>query len=140
MTGSAKQLVAGSKLGPEKMEMTLEKMRTYENWPAVKNVHCDEQVAKEVGFSQPICRAVMFSAAADKMLYSTFGPAVLTGNKLSLKYLKAMLPGDTCVAHGEVKSVTEIPGHINYSIDIWLENQDQEKVASGEAEVSIASA
>lgn len=129
-------LVVGSNIGPEVMEMTLDKMRSYENWPTEKNVHCDEEMAKDIGFSQPICRAMMFSVAVDKMLYSSFGPTVLSSNKINLKYLKALFPGDACVAYGEIlsKNVAD-DGHI-YSIKIWIENQHQEVVAMGKAQIS----
>lgn len=124
-------------LQPESLTITLERMKTYENWPTEKNVHCDEEFAKSVGFSQPICRAVMFSGVLDKMLYKTFGPTCLQHNRLSLKYLKVMLPGDTCVAHGTITGKERKDNQTIYSLEVWLENQNQERIATGTAQVEI---
>lgn len=127
----------GDELQPESLTITLDRMKAYENWPEEKNVHCDEEFAKSVGFDQPICRAMMFSVALDKMLYKSFGPTCLKGNKLQLKYLKMMLPGDTCVARGAITGKAQKPGRTAYALEVWLENQDQEKLAAGAAQVEI---
>lgn len=140
MAESAAKLAVGSRLGPERLEMTLDKMKLYENWPAEKNLHCDDEVAKSLGLPQPICRALMFSVAVDKMLYRAFGPDYLQRNKLSLKYLKAVFPGDICTAHGEVSGAQAGAGATSYTVEVWIENRKNETVASGQAEIVAAGA
>lgn len=137
METQASTFEPGNQLQPESLTITLDRMKAYENWPQEKNVHCDEEFAKSVGFDQPICRAVMFSGALDKMLYKAFGPASLQRNNLRLKYLKMMLPGETCVAHGTITEKQKQENRIVYSLEVWLENQKQEKIAAGTARVEI---
>lgn len=127
----------GDRLPPEHLHITLDRMKTYENWPTEKNVHCDDEVAGSVGFDQPICRGMMFSAVVDKMLFRAFGPAYLNQNTLSLKYLKTLLPGDTATGRGEISGKEIHENKTIYSIDVWMENQAMEKISAGTAEVEV---
>lgn len=69
-----------------------------------------------------------------EMLYDYFGQNWLTQGKISVKYIGGgAINGDVVTAHGMIKQREEQENGTQVTLDIWLENQKNEKILIGEA-------
>ena len=127
----------GYELEPVTSKISLEDMRVYENWPDVKNVHCDIDFAQELGLPGPICRAVMFSSNIHKILNNSFGKHWYKNSKLEMKYIKTVYPDEPIIAKGKVVSKRTEAKDIVFDVDVWIEKQNGDLVAVGKAAITI---
>ena len=69
-----------------------------------------------------------------EMLYDYFGQNWLTQGKISVKYIGGgAINGDVVTAHGMIKQREEQENGAQVTLDVWLENQKNEKIVVGEA-------
>jgi acyl dehydratase len=134
---SDEQLVEGFDLPAVKREMTLENMRIYEGWPAVKNLHSDDDEARKLGLPKALARAHHYLAYATEVLCNVFGEHWLKTGKLSANMMVPVFPGDIMTASGKiVQKVTE-KDETTYTVEILIANQKNEKAAAGTATVTV---
>jgi len=127
----------GYELPPVTAEISLEKMRIYERWPEVKNIHCDFEPAQQMGLPTPVCRGVMFSSYIYEMLFNTFGQYWFKNSKLAINFLKPVWPGDKIIAKGRVVKKTEEASVTLLVVDVAVVKENGELAAVGTANVSI---
>lgn len=135
---SLDKIVEGYELLPITKKITLDKMRAYEGWPEVKNIHSDDEVARKSGLPGVVCRGTMFLAYVSEMICNIFGEYWLKGSKLSATLLVPVFPGDTVTAKGKVTQRTREGPNISFNIEVWVENLRGEKVAVGTASLRVS--
>jgi acyl dehydratase len=103
------------------------------------NIHTDNAVAKELGLNRPVAPDQMSLAYLHELLARQFGANFLQGGELSVTFLKSICDGDVVTAHGKVSKVEQVDHRNKFSLQVWLENQEGEKISIGEAEVIVPS-
>lgn len=131
------KLIEGYELPSITKKVTFDKMRTYEGWPNIKNIHSDDEVARGVGLPRAVCRGNMFLAYVSEMICNVFEEYWLKGGKLSANLLVPVFSGDTVTAKGEITQKTREGSDISFDIEVWVENQRHEKVAVGSASLKV---
>ena len=137
MKMSLEKLIEGYELPPITKKVTFDKMRTYEGWPNVKNIHSDNEVAREFGLPQAVCRGNMFLAYVSEIICNVFEEYWLKGSKLSANLLVPVFPGDIVTAKGKITQKTRGGSDISFNIEVWMENQRDEKVVVGSASLKV---
>ncbi len=145
MTVAAEELVPGFNIPSLTRKISVEEVvassRGRESlWglpPAGKNIHNDTETARSVGARDVVAGGVVTMAVGWEMLLNSFGERWLKGGKLSCTFVNMVCGGDELTAKGVVREATEDdPSDLAY-MDIWLENQDGDKVIVGKASVPI---
>jgi len=131
------KITEGYELLPITKKITLDKMRAYEGWPEVKNIHSDDEIAQKAGLPQPVCRGTMFLSYVSEMICNVFGEYWLKGSKLSVNLLVPVFPGDTVTAKGKITQKTRKGSEVSFNIEVWVENQRGEKAAVGTASLKV---
>ena len=103
------------------------------------NIHNDPEVAKQkLGTTFPIASGRMSLAFTAESLRRFFGPDVFnhTGT-LNLKFLRPVKDGDTISVHGTVSRQEPADKGTLVSVDVYCENQDNNKTAVGQASAIV---
>ena len=100
-----------------------------------QNFHNNPEVALEkLGTAFPIASGRMSLAFAAESLRRFFGPEVYNhSGTLNLKFLRPVRDGDTITVHGTVTRQEQVDNGTLVSVDVYCENQDQDKTAVGSA-------
>ena len=98
--------------------------------------HYDSGTARDHGFRAAYADGPMVTAFLGQMMTDWIGPAGVL-KKITVRYRVMMFPGDTLTCKGKVsgKSIKADAGIVK--CDIWVENQQAEKVVSGKAVVQL---
>jgi MaoC like domain len=103
------------------------------------NIHTDVKRAREMGLSRPAASSQMSFAYLHELLARQFGIDFRQGGRLSVTFLRPVYAGDVVTAHGMVVKQEKLEHRAKLTLQVWLENQNGERTASGEAEVIIPS-
>ena len=98
-----------------------------------ENIHNSPELAKErLGYTHPLASGRMSIAFAAESLRKFFGPDVFnhTGT-VNLKFLRPVKDGDTITVHGAVSHLEQVETGTSVTVDIYCENQNQDKTAVG---------
>ena len=74
-----------------------------------------------------------------ELLARRFGIDFRQGGQLSVSFLRPVYAGDIVTARGVVTSSESVDGRNRLVVQVWLENQDSERTATGEAEITVPS-
>jgi len=135
---SIDKLIVGHELPTITREITLEDMRIYEGWPAVKNLHTDDDEARKLGLPKALARAHHYLAYATEILCDVFGEHWVKTGKLSVSMMAPVFPGDVLTASGKIIERKESGGGIIFNLEINVLNQKNEKAVTGTATVTVA--
>jgi acyl dehydratase len=103
-----------------------------EDWPK-KNIHTDLEFAKDCGLPDRAASGAMFEGYLIELMIDSLGEDWLRTGKLSLKFIHIVPPGDKLTPKAVVRSRTDDGSGIRFTLDVWCENQNDEKVVVGEA-------
>ena len=104
-----------------------------QGWPS-RNIHTDYEFAKDTGLSTVYVSATQYLGYLTEHLINVFGEKWLSmGRTHNLKFIRAVTEGDTLRARSSVKSMMRDGAHTRCILDVWCENQRNEKVLVGEA-------
>ena len=102
--------------------------------PNARNVIHEDEYAKKAGLKGALVEGSKLLSHALQMLYQHFGPAWLEHGKIKVLYIGGgAINGDVLTAHGRVIKLYETSNGTRQVLEIWVENQKQEKVVVGEA-------
>ncbi len=104
-----------------------------------KSIHTDPEWAKAKGFAAPLAQGMMSTAYVSEMMVKLLGEGFVKRGKMSVKFIKPVLAGDTLTMHGCVKSKEPEGEHTRIVVEFWCENQDEVKTMVGEASGLAAS-
>ena len=105
-----------------------------------QNIHNSPDLAKQrLGYNHPLASGRMSVAFAAESLRRFFGPAVFnhTGT-VNLKFLRPVKNGDTITVRGSVSHQQKVESGTLVTVDLFCENQDQDKTAIGTGTATIA--
>jgi acyl dehydratase len=136
MAIARKEMPIGQELPPLKKEITIDRMRLFTRW-VNRNIHTDWEVAAKGGFPAPLAQGLMSHAYLCELLTLFFGEPWLRGGKLSISFIKYVLPGDTIYAKGVIREKIEQGDAVRMNLEVWCENQRGEKVTVGTASALV---
>ena len=94
-------------------------------------IHWDPDRAREMGLDGVIAHGMLSMGFLGQYVAGVAGPEKV--RRLQVRFAAMVRPGDELTCRGTVRSVEE--GRA--LLDVWAENQEGEKVTTGEAEVEI---
>lgn len=149
MTG-APALSAGDRLPPVTKVLSQDKIDRFEvlsralrlpqpGQEPPRNIHTDAAHAQQMGLSGPIASGQMSFAYLHELLARQFGDDFLWGGQLTVTFVKPVAAGDTLTAQGLVREQQAGERRTRFIIEVWLENQQGDKTAAGEAQITVPS-
>lgn len=109
----------------------IEKMQRWSG--DVRNIHTDPEAAKAWGLGTALVQGGQLVAYLNEFLLRTFRAGYLEGGEINVSFIKPVRPGDTVTAKAESKGESVVGGRRRAELDVWLENQQGEKVTAGKA-------
>ena len=107
---------------------------------AGKNMHNDTETAHSIGARDVVAGGIDTMRVGWELLFNSFGERWLNGGKLSCTFINMVCGGDELTAKGVVREAADGDAADHVYLDIWLENQDGEKVIVGRASVPVGDA
>ncbi len=98
-----------------------------EDWPA-KNVHTDMEFALQCGLPTRGASAAMLQAYISELMINIFGEDWLVNGSLDLKFIQLVKIDDQITTKA---SVVKINAEGLVELNVWCENQSDEKVCLG---------
>jgi len=98
-----------------------------------KSIHTDAEWARKKGFPNTLAQGMMSTAYVSEMMVTLLGEGYIKGGKMSVKFVKPVITGDTLTMHGTVREKQPDSGGVRIHVDLWCENQDGMKTMVGEA-------
>ncbi|MDP6549373.1 MAG: MaoC family dehydratase [Dehalococcoidia bacterium] len=100
-----------------------------------ENIHNSPEMAlQKLGTTFPIASGRMSVAFASESLRKFFGAEVFNhSGTLNLKFLRPVKNGDTITVHGSVSRQEKVENGTIVTVDVFCENQNQDKTAVGAA-------
>ena len=102
---------------------------------AGKNIHNDTETAHSVGARDVVAGGIDTMRVGWEMLFNSFGERWIKGGNLACTFINMVCGGDELTAKGVVREPAEGDAADHVYLDIWLENQDGDKVIVGKASV-----
>jgi hypothetical protein len=129
---ASKDLPVGYELEPITKKITLDKTRIYEGWPASRSRHCDYDAAHATGLPAPNINGALVAGVLGELFIKFFGENYI-GGTLSFNLIRQVQVGDELTARGTVREKVTGPGGTRLHLDVWLDNQNGDKVLVGKA-------
>lgn len=98
-----------------------------------KSIHTDPEWARQKGFANTLAQGMMPTAYVSEMMVNLLGEGFVKGGKMSVKFIKPVLVGDTLTMHGVVKEKIAEGDATRIVVEFWCENQNELKTMVGEA-------
>jgi len=98
-----------------------------------KSIHTDPEWAKAKGFAAPLAQGMMSTAYVSEMMVALLGEGFIKGGKMSVKFIKPVLAGDTLTMQGCVKEKAPEGQRTRVVVEFSCENQHGVKTMAGEA-------
>lgn len=99
----------------------------------VQNIHTDEEDAKREGLPAPVATGPQVAALIFRQLRSAFGKGWVVGGKFALNFCRPVYVRDFCVTRGKVTGTEKEGDKLRVICDVWIQNQNGEKVIAGVA-------
>jgi len=124
---------AGDELTPLRKEpVTKKQLVMYAGASGDYNlIHTDDETARSVGLEGVIAHGMLSMGFLGQYAAAVAGPAAV--KRLRVRFAGMVKPGDEITCRGTVAAVEG--GRVR--LELWAENQDGQKVTTGEAEVEI---
>ena len=116
--------------------ITLEKMQRFMG-PVTQSIHADPELAKSWGVGTPIVQGGHLVAFINELMLRSFGNGFLLGGDVSVTFIKPVRPGDTVMPRATPTRRTTVDGRERVDCDVWLENQNGDKVCVGTAHAFV---
>jgi len=102
--------------------------------PEARNVIHTDDFAREFGMRGALIGGSTLLSYILQMLYNYFGENWLYQGKIKVSFIGGgAVNGDVVTAHGLVTAIEPDEAGTPLKLDVWLENQMQEKIVVGEA-------
>ena len=143
MTLTARELKPGFSFPPVTMELSPEEVITNgKGWalwmPDVEeNIHTNEEIARSEGMRSVVAPGIMNMAVFWEMFLNAFGESWLRDGKLAATFTNVVCGGDKLTANAVVREPAEGEPTDRLHIDLWMDNQEDEKVMVGKASVPL---
>lgn len=138
MREDMKNIEKGAEIPSVYYEVTQEKINIQSRWANLgrdaKNIHTDDETAKKAGLPGAVAqtRFILAATICEAML-NFFGKGWIQGGKLSATFTRIIRPGDTLKSRCIIKDKISEGSSTRVVLEVWLENQQGERVIDGEA-------
>ena len=96
-------------------------------------IHTDDY-AKKFGMRGALVGGSTLLSYVLEMLYNYFGQSWHSHGKIKVNFIGGgAINGDVVTAHGTIRQKVEQENGTQVTLDVWLENQKNEKIVVGEA-------
>ena len=129
---AGKDLSVGYELEPVTKKISLDKARIYEGWPATRSRHCDYDAAHATGLPAPNINGALVAGVLGELFIKFFGENYI-GGTLSFNLIRQVQVNDELTARGVIKEKAVEPNGTRLFLDVWLDNQNGDKVLVGKA-------
>jgi len=97
-------------------------------------IHIDEEFAKNAGFPSVFAMGMLTSGFLTTLLTDWFGVAAV--RTFSTRFTGRVWPGDELTLGARVTAITASDDGDLVDLELWVENQDGQKVIAGSARVA----
>lgn len=118
-------------------EILFDKMLVFSGFPETNSVHTSREAAVEKGLPDAIAQGLQMYAYMCEWLVGYFGKDWFEGGKLAVSFLGLVVPGDQLTVRAELSETAPAAGGVRVTLDIWCENQRQQKVVAGTASAVV---
>ncbi|MDN5347068.1 MAG: hypothetical protein PWP65_632 [Clostridia bacterium] len=140
MAKITKDTMIGEEFSGKPKRITWERLWTFSGgpfaasgWPK-KNLHTDPEFAKSLGLPTVGASATQYLGHLAELMIDLFGEGWLKGGKTSnIKFIKLVPEGDVLTTKAKVISKDEEGSAVKFTLDVWCENKNGEKVMIGNA-------
>jgi acyl dehydratase len=129
---ASRDLEVGQELEPIVKQLSLDKSRIYQGWPAARNRHTDYQAAQATGLREPNINGGQTSEYIGEMFIKFFGSGFV-GGSLTVKFIGFVGINDTVTVRGVVTGKDIEGDRAKLAVDMWAENQDGVRVLAASA-------
>jgi hypothetical protein len=129
---AGKDLPVGYELEPVTKKISLDKARIYEGWPATRSRHCDYDAAHATGLPAPNINGALVAGVLGELFIKFFGENYI-GGTLSFNLIRQVQVNDELTARGVIKEKAVELNGTRLFLDVWLDNQNGDKVLVGKA-------
>jgi 3-hydroxybutyryl-CoA dehydratase len=98
-----------------------------------RSIHTDPEWARAKGFPAPLAQGMMSTGYVSQMMVDFLGEGFVRGGKMSVKFIKPVIVGDTLTVHGVVRDLIAEGADTRVVVEVWCENQNGVKTMVGEA-------
>ena len=98
-----------------------------------RSIHTDPDWARAKGFPAPLAQGMMSTGYVSQMMVDFLGEGFVEGGRMSVKFIKPVIVGDTLTLHGVVRDLVPEGADTRVVVEVWCENQDGVKTMVGEA-------
>jgi 3-hydroxybutyryl-CoA dehydratase len=102
-------------------------------------IHVDPEFGKKTRFQSTLAHGILLLAYLSEMMKNNFGKPWFTSGDLEIKFVGPAKPGDTMVTRGKIQGMNVIQNRMQVTCLVWVENQRKEKVAEGDALLTLES-
>ena len=107
------------------------------NWPSA-NLHTNKEKAAEAGLAAPIASGLQYQGDLVRFLMDLLGDDWSRSGKLHVKFPRVVAVGDEVRPKVRITTKQQAGSAITFELEVWCENQDQDKVLVGTASCSLA--
>ena len=137
MTLSVKNAEIGSEIPSLSKMFTMETSQAYSGWPETRNFHTDLEIASKLGFPAVLMQGMLGAAYLSEMCFRFFGESWIKGGKFSVNFVNPVFPPQRLTAKGVVKEKMPQDEGVRLVLDVWLENEQGQKVQVGTASATV---
>lgn len=98
-----------------------------------KTIHTDMEAAQREGLPAPVATGPQVAALIFRQLRMSFGKGWVEGGKCAIRFLRPVYVTDFCVARAKVTELESLEQGTRVHCDVWIENQNGQKVIAGKA-------
>jgi acyl dehydratase len=130
------QVQVGEPIGPEQMFVSKEQCRTYALTCGMNTPRfTDDEGARKEGLPGMILPGNMSLSLLTRLVTDWIGTSGARVTRLNTTYRSPVQPGHTFTLQGFITHT--IPDERTVDVDIWLENEDAERLVTGTATVQF---
>lgn len=145
---SISSLTVGSEIVGRTLVVTEDRIRWYgdamlsassgEPMRVGSNIHTDDAYAKSQGLPGAIADGMMSTNWLQNMVIQYFGRHYLEAGELRTKFVRPIFTNVTLRCRGRVTAITSIgDGAKRYEVDIWCEDENDNKLTVGDAKIDV---
>ena len=135
-TGAGSLSEIGLVLVGRPKRVTLQHMRLFSGWPN-KNIHTDEEVARNAGLVAPIASATQNMGHICEFMIDYFGVGWLSNGYLQLAFVRPIYPDYVVTVKGKIVRREQAGNEVRYGLDIWAETESGVVVTVGSAQATM---
>lgn len=103
-----------------------------------KTIHTDYEAAAREGLPAPVAIGPQVAALTFRQMRLCFGDGWIVGGRFDLSFRRPVFVTDFCVARGTVTGTEDAGDRVRVLCDVWIENQNGDKVIAGSASGLVA--